>query len=286
MLKVCRLSIGIIIVGMLALLAACGAMAEGFLVRSFQSEEGLPSNNIRSLAQAADGYVWIATAEGVVLFDGVRFTSEPWQQAVAQSSQPPRALFALDNGDVWITTIRGELWRWSGGLMTKFWNDVEGNQDGRRVKRIVSDGDTSAWIECEEGVYRISGEDLPTRVENMRELPEDQRTPNGRSSVVGPTGSEVDMEDHQGRLWKWTAGSGLVVSDKGPGEQAVREMPTGVVVTVLMEDREGSLWAGTNGNGLYQIRSRRVQVIDTADGLSDQNVRALLRGSHGHLVGS
>ena len=60
---------------MLALLPARGAAgAERFLVRSWQSEDGLPSNIIRAVVQAADGYLWVATAEGVVRVDGVRFT--------------------------------------------------------------------------------------------------------------------------------------------------------------------------------------------------------------------
>ena len=45
-----------------------------FLARSWQSEDGLPSNVVRTVAQAADGYLWVGTAEGVVRFDGQRFT--------------------------------------------------------------------------------------------------------------------------------------------------------------------------------------------------------------------
>src|SRR5712664_4805725 len=37
-------------------------------------KDGLPSASIYSIAQTPDGYLWLATADGLVQFDGVRFT--------------------------------------------------------------------------------------------------------------------------------------------------------------------------------------------------------------------
>ena len=38
-------------------------------------EDGLPQNIIRGISQTPDGYLWIATLDGLVRFDGVRFSS-------------------------------------------------------------------------------------------------------------------------------------------------------------------------------------------------------------------
>jgi len=38
------------------------------------SAEGLPQDSIRAAAQTADGYLWFATTNGLVRFDGVSFT--------------------------------------------------------------------------------------------------------------------------------------------------------------------------------------------------------------------
>jgi ligand-binding sensor domain-containing protein len=38
------------------------------------AENGLPQNIVRGIAQAPDGYLWIATLDGVARFDGLRFT--------------------------------------------------------------------------------------------------------------------------------------------------------------------------------------------------------------------
>jgi ligand-binding sensor domain-containing protein len=85
----------------LLLVAACAAHGgERFLVRAWQSEDGLPGNVVRSVVQSSDGWLWVATAEGVVRFDGVRFSGlEPEADAVLARVRP-RALFAADNSAV------------------------------------------------------------------------------------------------------------------------------------------------------------------------------------------
>jgi ligand-binding sensor domain-containing protein len=41
---------------------------------SWTADQGLPQNIIRAIHQTADGYLWLATLDGLVRFDGVRFT--------------------------------------------------------------------------------------------------------------------------------------------------------------------------------------------------------------------
>src|SRR5262249_36542698 len=38
------------------------------------TDNGLPQHTVRSLAQTRDGYLWLTTFDGLVRFDGVRFT--------------------------------------------------------------------------------------------------------------------------------------------------------------------------------------------------------------------
>src|SRR5689334_13625056 len=44
-----------------------------FAVAEWSTENGLPSNGVRDIRQTADGYLWLATYEGLVRFDGVAF---------------------------------------------------------------------------------------------------------------------------------------------------------------------------------------------------------------------
>ena len=38
------------------------------------ADNGLPQNSVRDIVQTGDGYLWFTTFDGLVRFDGVRFT--------------------------------------------------------------------------------------------------------------------------------------------------------------------------------------------------------------------
>src|SRR5688572_13550180 len=48
--------------------------AEDFLIESWDVDNGLPQNSATAIAQTPDGYLWFGTFDGVVRFDGARFT--------------------------------------------------------------------------------------------------------------------------------------------------------------------------------------------------------------------
>ena len=39
-------------------------------------DNGLPQNGVRQMTQTPDGYLWFTTFDGLVRFDGVRFTTK------------------------------------------------------------------------------------------------------------------------------------------------------------------------------------------------------------------
>src|SRR5205807_4552428 len=70
------------------------------------TENGLPQNTVHSITQTKDGYVWIATEEGVARFDGVRFTVFDKQNTPELRSNDIRVLVADRTGALWIGTDR------------------------------------------------------------------------------------------------------------------------------------------------------------------------------------
>jgi ligand-binding sensor domain-containing protein len=41
--------------------------------KTWNTENGLPQNSIQAIAETPDGYLWLATRDGVAQFDGLRF---------------------------------------------------------------------------------------------------------------------------------------------------------------------------------------------------------------------
>src|SRR5512135_3112975 len=44
-----------------------------WVVRTWQTKDGLPQNYVYALLQTRDGYLWVGTGGGLARFDGVRF---------------------------------------------------------------------------------------------------------------------------------------------------------------------------------------------------------------------
>src|SRR6478735_2537971 len=106
-----RLPRALLALGLLLANTLLAADAPRFHSRSWQSEDGLPSNVVRAVAQATDGYLWIGTAEGLVRFDGKRFTGLRNESGSMMGRIPSRSLFSLANGDVWAVTNAHTLLR-------------------------------------------------------------------------------------------------------------------------------------------------------------------------------
>src|SRR6266436_8682269 len=90
-----------------------------FNAQVWLTENGLPQNTIHSITQAKDGYVWIATEEGLARFDGIRFAIFDKQNTPELKSNDIRVLLEDRRGALWIGTADG-LVRLLDGKFTTF----------------------------------------------------------------------------------------------------------------------------------------------------------------------
>ena len=60
---------------LLAVLFVTTSAGAQYRFDAWTADNGLPQNIIRGMHQTPDGYLWIATLDGVARFDGVHFTS-------------------------------------------------------------------------------------------------------------------------------------------------------------------------------------------------------------------
>lgn len=263
--------------------ASLGFAATGpaLQIRTWHSEDGLPSNNVRSVAQSADGYLWVATAEGVVRFDGVRFSGFDDAQDDRLSALNPRAVFAQDDGDVWIAMRRGGLLLWRDGKTTTVWPEAEDELKVEEIIREVLDDESGGtYLLTEREVFHLRGAETPLRVDASPELEArlaKARAASPKRAVGGSTDGPLELTDRRGRKWMRTTSGGLEVML--PGQSAaveLAEFSNGSRVMALAEDREGSIWVGTNGDGLRQIRDRRVTMIDAAQAGVERHFRAVM----------
>lgn len=100
-------------------------------------DDGLPLNSIYSVIQTQDGYLWMATLDGLVRFDGVRFTVFNKSNSPGIANNRFISLFETAGGDLWAGTEESGAARFHGGRFEHF-----GAEAGvpRGVSWIESDG--------------------------------------------------------------------------------------------------------------------------------------------------
>lgn len=76
-------------------ITSLAAPMPGCITRTWQTDDGLPANNVTAVVQTRDGCVWLGTRSGVARFVGVRSCSNQQRQ-----SQPSSPLPVSSSGEI------------------------------------------------------------------------------------------------------------------------------------------------------------------------------------------
>ena len=87
--------------------AAASASNPGFVHERWGVRDGLPVIGINQLIQTRDGYLWMATFDGLVRFDGVRFTIFNTGNSKSLPSNRIRQILEAQDGSMWLLTEQG-----------------------------------------------------------------------------------------------------------------------------------------------------------------------------------
>ena len=89
-------------------------MSEEYFLRAWEADDGLSNNRVVGIAQTPDGYLWIATGDGLARFDGVRFVRFLQDSTPGLPSNRPTTLFVARDGALWIGFEPGGVARMKG----------------------------------------------------------------------------------------------------------------------------------------------------------------------------
>ena len=123
-------------------------------IDTWTTDSGLPHNAVRDILQTRDGYLWLATADGLVRFDGVRFTTFNRENSPGMSGNRITALFEDNKGDLWIGS-ESTVMRLRNGVFTSYGSESgvpAGMVDGIALDplgdpAILSNQDVLHWHE-------------------------------------------------------------------------------------------------------------------------------------------
>ncbi|MEM8599993.1 MAG: two-component regulator propeller domain-containing protein, partial [Bacteroidota bacterium] len=127
---------------------AVDVAAPGFLAKRWTTADGLPVNHITSLHFAQDGYLWMTTFDGLVRFDGHRFTVFNTANSPNMTSNRLVALHEAPDGALWLRTEGGGLLRRADDRFEAF-----PGVEGATGSFFFQDADT-LWMTATQGLFR------------------------------------------------------------------------------------------------------------------------------------
>jgi signal transduction histidine kinase/ligand-binding sensor domain-containing protein len=265
------------------------ATNSAWFARAWQTEDGLPEHTIVGLEQTTEGYLWIATHEGLFRFDGVRFQ----EFTPAMRAGPPlaqiRVMLRDRHGRLWLAKDGGMVLCVSAGAVVQVL-DLGSSLFRGQPQSMAEDAQGGIWVsDYADSIFRIQqgqvqvfgtaeglGQGscrLTTDAQGQLWFSQAGRIGvfrNGRFVTlitVGQQSAPLARARRDG-IWLCT-GSKLYRYQEGGDLQAVAGLKlepgrSEVEGIVLYEDKLRGLWIGAGSAGLLRYDSRGIQTVDFA----------------------
>ncbi len=255
----------------------------------WQSDDGLPNNNVTSLAQTPDGYLWAANPSLLVRFDGTQFEAYAPKTFGASPNQKVHVILRSREGGLWLAMEHGVIAYLKDGhsqIYTKNLPDLS-------AQALTEGDDGSLWVVFNRGiVYRVkdgegtlydeeTGLPAGTACSLMKDSqgklwfakgdPEDCQVgifQDGRFQTLlrfGPPIIRLGLA-RTGGVWICSGSLLFKYSEGGKLEKIGRYLPEHAnrKPRVVYEDNHGAVWIGTSDSGLFRYDGKNFESIPTS----------------------
>ncbi len=229
----------------------------------WDGDSGLPQNSVEAILQTRDGYLWLGTQEGLLRFDGVRFTTFDTRNSHAMHDDWVKALCETRDGTLWVGTAAGLL-RWKNGGFEE--RQPRGDLSTAVVSELLEGRDGVLWVVSSKGLARVRGDEI-------RIFGKEDGLPDANVLSIA--------EDSSGNLWAGLR-SGIARLEGTRFSIAPGSRELAGAAMALAGDARGGLWIGT-GKGLVRWSDGAARVYGEADGLFNLHVQVLYRDHNGTL---
>jgi signal transduction histidine kinase/ligand-binding sensor domain-containing protein len=272
--------------------------ANHWLSRSWQTDDGLPDNNVTGVAQTTDGHLWVATLGGLLRFDGEGFEEFSTTRLLKVPNHVVRSMYLDRRGRLWLAMDRGVMIRVDEKTARVF-DTADGFPDSR-VAVMAEDKEGGVWFVCANDVCRI-------RDDKVQHFGPQEGLPTGGNIWLAPDASGqlwfacgakvgVFRDGHwqtlltmdtnpvhlaaalDGGMWICT-GTQVLKYNEGNDLQEIATLPARTKVQTMLEDHTGALWIGTSADGLLRCEGNHLEAMP----VSHPAIAALLEDREGNI---
>ncbi|MBK7932221.1 MAG: diguanylate cyclase [Acidobacteria bacterium] len=241
-----------LLIGLCLLICLAASMAVGqYRFDTWTTDNGLPQNGVRQVAQTPEGYLWFTTFDGLVRFDGVKFTTFNKSNTKGIINNRFTGMFVDDDGTIYATTMDdGVLSVFRNGEFTSYDSDMV---PGRYVDWFEKDSD---------GNVKFLSEDDDRKGRSWYRLVD------GKFEYLGKLEAANSGRVIQGKLGTvWTVNQNGVTESRDGRESFVPlDLKTLTAHINAFEDSTGALWLSEQR--VYRIKDGKLRVFSDGDGLT------------------
>jgi PAS domain S-box-containing protein len=283
--------------------SALASMKGEYVVTKWETDDGLPGNSATAMVQTTDGYLWLGTFNGLVRFDGVRFTVFDPSNTPELPDDDIVNLHLHRSGRLWISTSKGLVtlkdgqWKrvglntsWTNRFARTFAENASGvmcatsfdgafcRLDGDEVIELPRPASTQGqrgYVDPGGTLWAVSAEFFG-HWDGQRWVPSDIA-----AAVTNRYRTATPARD--GNLWVLHTSRLLKVG----GGKVLRSVELNGKIFdpwSMYEDQDGTLWVAANQSGLYRIsQERMVESLTMKEGLSYDALRFAFRDREHNL---
>ncbi|WP_413283057.1 two-component regulator propeller domain-containing protein [Vibrio sp. MA40-2] len=278
---------------------AFSAPLSTYFVDTWTSNDGLPHNSINAISQTSDGYLWFATWEGVVRYNGLEFTLFDRRPDTHMLDSGTRALVSDADNRLWVGGARGSLVVRQGKLWSSYFKTPS------LVNHILVDDEKNLWIAIEgmgvlfrpyisEGVY--GPEEWKLQDRSVYRLTNNHNgiyaaTDDGFYHFTADSVDRIDTVDFKRVLYISTANNGdiLIGSNRGAWRwdgkslHMIEPELADTMVTVVEQDSHNNYWLGTINQGIARVGHDKLEFLDVDNGLPNNRILSWFEDLEGNI---
>ena len=218
-----------------------------YTIKEWNMNNGLPNNAIMDIEKTSEGFMWLATFNGLTRFDGLEFIVYNRSNTPQLKTNTISALIVDQQDNLWIGTNGGGLVKHNNGHFQ--WFDTD-SIDGSVITALAEGENNRIWIGTRSG--------LATLHDNMLVKSNDSHLKNASITAL--------FHDYKDRLWVGTADQGLfIVDENGAMNLGQRHGLQSNFIRTIYVDSKDNVWVGTD-RGVAIINGEGVHKMDSVKG--------------------
>lgn len=242
---------------------------EDGVVEQFSGEKSLLDSTINSIAEDANGNLWLGTPTGLSRIKAGSARLKKFTSLEGLPNDFVSSVSVARSGTVWITT-RGGTCQFKNGRIEPYPFQIDTSGRNPESLGVYEDRRGKLWAFGDTYLVNLT----------------DNKHLNRFGTGEGTSSKRIWTlcEGRGGELWIGTSGKELYCfTEEKIVPLALHNADLASDVRAIYEDRKGNLWLGTHGGELFRLQARNIRVLDPSVGLPNRPAICLGFNAQSHL---